>query len=135
MNDHVYANHERPTAAPQPPNIGAEVQVPSTSAAVNLGNETATVYQLQDKLDSIRRILGQTVLIPQQTTVNKTSSSKTVQPKAAKPVSGEYMTNATQHGPVTGEHTATHPATGDSDPEQGEPRAEEEDDSDQVSGH
>ena len=30
MNDHVYGGHERPIAVPQPPNIGAEVQVPST---------------------------------------------------------------------------------------------------------
>ena len=126
MNDHVYAGHERPTTTPQPPKIGAEVQVPSTSAGVNLVNETVTVYQLQDKLGSILQILGQTGLIPQQTTGNETGrpSSKVVQPKATKPVSGEYTTGAIQHGPqVSGEHTATHPAVGDTDPEQGEARA------------
>ena len=141
MNDHVYACHARPTIAPQPPNTGAEVQGPSTSDAVNLVNEIVTVYQLQDKLDSILQILGQTGLIPQQTTVNETGrpSSKVVNPKATKPVSGEHMTDAIQHGPpVSGEHTATHPAIGDTDPEQGEPRvraevSEDEENSDQVS--
>ena len=133
MNDHVYASHERTTAAPQPPKIRAEAQAPSTSAAATLVNETI-VYQLQDKLDSILQILCQTKLTPQQTTVNKTDSSKAVHPKATKPVSGEYTTNAIQHGPpVTGEHTATHAAFGDTDPEQGEPRAEEKDNIDQVS--
>ena len=59
----------------------AEIQIPRTSTAVNLGTETVTVYQLQDKMESILQILGQTGLIPQQTTVDKTGSSKAVQPQ------------------------------------------------------
>ena len=112
MNDHVYAGDERPTTGPQAPNIGAEVQVPSTSAGVNLVNEPVTVYQLQDKLDSILQILCQTGLIPQQTTAtgNETGrpGSKVVQSKATKPVSGEYTTGAIQHGPQSLGSTQPH---------------------------